>query len=446
MCSVFLKNRLFLILLCIHGLTAPLRAQYSFKHYIGSIENDYPARNIAELDGRFYFSGYYPRVFAVFSADGNIINYNTNLPFELFKVEYLIILHNDTVITFGHGGDLAMRPSYSRFTKDGDIIDTITYNQMPRQGSIVIGIADIIKKMVNSVGTGGIGSTSLISFQKIDFYGKLLHFTLVGGTEGYDRLLGMFPKKGSSDFLVFTQTELFTIDSMGVLKDRRLHRPLKNGYKKTPIEDVIQEPDSSFTSFSHTDYTFPANLSCFRHDYSGHVVKIDSIPAVLEGADIPFKFCKTKDGGYLFANWYIFKTDSLLNLQWIQHLDDDITLKKIAQASDGGYYGCGEKYFEATKLDYLIFKTLPDGRILTGNEEVKNEAPFGIKIYPNPAGEQFTIQTDEEIREVQLYNMMGQVIYSGTSKEVATDKLPYGVYVLHVVTNKNTYVQRILKK
>jgi hypothetical protein len=69
-----------------------------------------------------------------------------------------------------------------------------------------------------------------------------------------------------------------------------------------------------------------------------------------------------------------------------------------------------------------------------------------ITTHPNPAGEQFTIQTDEEIREVQLYNMMGQVIYSGTSKEVATDKLPYGVYVLHVITNKNTYVQRILKK
>jgi hypothetical protein len=135
-----------------------------------------------------------------------------------------------------------------------------------------------------------------------------------------------------------------------------------------------------------------------------------------------------------------------MKLQWINPIDDDITLKKIAQASDGGYYGCGEKYFEATKLDYFIFKTLPDGRILTGNEEVKNKAPIGIKFFPNPAGEQFTIQTDEEIREVQLYNMMGQVIYSGTSKEVATDNLPYGVYVLHVVTNKNTYVQRILKK
>jgi hypothetical protein len=436
MCSAYLKNRLVLILLYIHGLTAPLWAQYSFKLLIGSNESEYPALNIVELSGRFYFSGYYPRVFAVFSADGSIIKYNTNLPFVLFKGEYVIILHNDTVIAFGHGGDLASRPSYSRFTKNGDIIDTITYNQMPQLGSIDLGIPDTIKKVLNSVGYGGIGSTNLMSFQKIDFYGNLLHFTLVGGTEGYDRLLGMFPKKGSSDFLVFTQTELFTIDSMGVLKDRRLHRP-DIARDDEDLLDVLQESDGSFLSLSYYD-------RIYRHDTTGKIIYTDLHRFL--GYDRPVKVTKTNDGGYLFARLDLFKLDSMLNIQWIQHLDDDITLKKIAQASDGGYYGCGEKYFEATKLDYFIFKTLPDGRILTGNEEVKNKAPIGIKFFPNPAGEQFTIQTDEEIREVQLYNMMGQVIYSGTSKEVATDNLPYGVYVLHVVTNKNTYVQRILKK
>jgi hypothetical protein len=135
-----------------------------------------------------------------------------------------------------------------------------------------------------------------------------------------------------------------------------------------------------------------------------------------------------------------------MKLQWINPIDDDITLKKIAQASDGGYYGCGEKYFEATKLDYFIFKTLPDGRILTGHEEVKNKAPIGIKIFPNPADDQFAILTDEIVKEVKLFNVLGQEVYKGDTKEVSTAYLPYGVYVLHVVTNKNTYVQRILKK
>jgi hypothetical protein len=41
---------------------------------------------------------------------------------------------------------------------------------------------------------------------------------------------------------------------------------------------------------------------------------------------------------------------------------------------------------------------------------------------------------------------LGQEVYKGDTKEVSTAYLPYGVYVLHVVTNKNTYVQRILKK
>jgi hypothetical protein len=283
-----------------------------------------------------------------------------------------------------------------------------------------------------------------MSFQKIDFYGNLLHFTLVGGTEGYDRLLGMYPKKGSSDFLVFTQTELFTIDSMGVLKERRLHRPLKNGNKKTPIEDVIQEPDSTFTSFSHSDYTFPANLSCFRHDYSGHIIKIDSIPAVLEGADIPFKFCKSKDGGYLFANWYIFKTDSLLNLQWIQHLDDGIQLKKIAQAADGGYYGCGEKYFEATKLDYFIFKTLPDGRILTGNEEVKQLKPYSFDIYPNPAHSVFNIYGNIPMQGWKLMDLNGKKLLADTLREVDVTALLPGIYMLEIQHENGIYYKKII--
>jgi|GEM_PF-3311718 hypothetical protein len=69
-----------------------------------------------------------------------------------------------------------------------------------------------------------------------------------------------------------------------------------------------------------------------------------------------------------------------------------------------------------------------------------------ITTHPNPAGEQFTIQTDEIVKEVKLFNVLGQEVYKGDNKEVSTAYLPYGVYVLHVVTNKNTYVQRILKK
>jgi hypothetical protein len=94
----------------------------------------------------------------------------------------------------------------------------------------------------------------------------------------------------------------------------------------------------------------------------------------------------------------------------------------------------------------MIFKTLSDGRILTGTNELQTGAEKGVRVFPNPFANRFTIETDEQVNEVKLYNMMGQVIYTGTSKEVNTTQLPYGVYILHVVTNKNTYVQRVLKK
>jgi hypothetical protein len=442
MCSAYLKNKVLYTLALGLMMTVQLHAQSSFLKYFGGTGNDY-ARNIIELDYKLYFSSPYPRLFSVLTLDGLTLNQNWDIP-SIYELDNIIILHNDTIITFGAGGDLVSQPTFGRFTKSGMHIELKNYSFIPKGGSIFFGVINNKAPILNSVGLGGIGSTNLITFQKIDFYGNLLHFTLVGGTEGYDRLLGMFPKKGSSDFLVFTQTELFTLDSMGVLKDRRLHRPLKNGYKKTPIEDVIQEPDSSFTSFSHTDYTFPANLSCFRHDYSGHIIKIDSIPGVLVGADIPFKFCKTKDGGYLFANWYIFKTDSLLNLQWIQHLDDDITLKKIAQASDGGYYGCGEKYFEATKLDYFIFKTLPDGRILTGNEEFKQLKPHSFNVYPNPAHSVFNIYGNIPMQGWKLMDLNGKKLLAGTLSEVNVTALLPGIYMLEIHHENGIYYKKII--
>jgi hypothetical protein len=275
-----------------------------------------------------------------------------------------------------------------------------------------------------------------MSFQKIDFNGNLLHFTLVGGTEGYDRLLGMFPKKGSSDFLVFTQTELFTIDSMGVLKDRRLHRPdIKRDDEE--LLDVLQEPDGSFLSLSHYD-------RIYRHDTTGKISYTDLHRFL--GYDRPVRVTKTNDGGYLFANWDLFKLDSMLNIQWIQHLEDDITLKKIAQASDGGYYGCGEKYFEATKLDYFIFKTLPDGRILTGNEEVKNSVKSAVWVYPNPTTHKVHIGSSVAFQSVSVINVLGQQVYTGNSNEIDISHLPDGIYYFNIITQQGNFIQRVLKK
>jgi hypothetical protein len=256
----------------------------------------------------------------------------------------------------------------------------------------------------------------------------------------------MFAKRGSSDFLVFTQTELFTLDSMGFLKDRRLHRPLRNGTTKVVIEDVLQETDGTFTAFSRNDGTFSGNLSCFRHDTSGLITRIDSIPSVLEGSEIPVKFCKTSDGGYVFACDYLFKVDSLLKLKWVQHLDDDINLVKIAQAADGGFYGCGEKYFEATKLDYMIFKTLSDGRILTGNNEVHKNVTSAIQVYPNPTTNHVLLKSSLPVIRWRIFDLSGKLRDTGNHTSIDLSEWEKSVYVIEVQTTKSTTYHKMVKQ
>jgi hypothetical protein len=427
-------------------MSVRLNAQTSFIKYFGGTGNDYPAVNIVEFNNRYYFSGYYPRVLNVYSLDGIEINSNLNIPFPEYRYDNILLLNKDTLLSFGAGGDIAARPTFCRFTKDGNTIDLKSINLLPNEASIFFGVHDKNNSILNTVGAGGRGNTNLITFQKIDFQGNLLRFRLIDGTEGYDRILGMFAKRGSSDFLVFTQTELFTLDSMGFLKDRRLHRPLRNGTTKVVIEDVLQETDGTFTAFSRNDGTFSGNLSCFRHDTSGLITRIDSIPSVLEGSEIPVKFCKTSDGGYVFACDYLFKVDSLLKLKWVQHLDDDINLVKIAQAADGGFYGCGEKYFEATKLDYMIFKTLSDGRILTGNNEVHKNVTSAIQVYPNPTTNHVLLKSSLPVIRWRIFDLSGKLRDTGNHTSIDLSEWEKSVYVIEVQTTKSTTYHKMVKQ
>ena len=84
----------------------------------------------------------------------------------------------------------------------------------------------------------------------------------------------------------------------------------------------------------------------------------------------------------------------------------------------------------------------------TGIKDALNE--IDLSIFPNPTTSGFTIQTSEEIQQVQLYDILGALVYDhavfGNQLFVNTEDLAKGFFVVKVFTNNGTGIDRVLVK
>ena len=84
------------------------------------------------------------------------------------------------------------------------------------------------------------------------------------------------------------------------------------------------------------------------------------------------------------------------------------------------------------------------------NTEGVGEQSGNTVLYPNPASDKLIIEAQESIDKLEIYNLMGALVYSQndcTNKaEVAVGDLPGGVYFLRLTTSSGTQVQRFVKE
>lgn len=71
-------------------------------------------------------------------------------------------------------------------------------------------------------------------------------------------------------------------------------------------------------------------------------------------------------------------------------------------------------------------------------------------IYPNPVNDKLTVESQEAINNVKIYNLMGALVYSQkdcTNKvEIQTSNLSSGIYFIRLTTNKVTETRRFVKE
>jgi len=83
-------------------------------------------------------------------------------------------------------------------------------------------------------------------------------------------------------------------------------------------------------------------------------------------------------------------------------------------------------------------------------EGVGEQGGQALALYPNPVSDKLTIEADEALGTVEVYNLMGALVYSqkncDNKLEINTSDLPSGIYFIRLTNNKTSETRRFVKE
>jgi len=99
--------------------------------------------------------------------------------------------------------------------------------------------------------------------------------------------------------------------------------------------------------------------------------------------------------------------------------------------------------------DYRLYSTrkFDDPRVVTDLEEIRN-GEESLQIYPNPATSKLNISSLQNISSLEMWSLTGKLIYKdgldGMQKEIDVSGFDPGLYILRVVSGKETLTRKIV--
>jgi len=71
-----------------------------------------------------------------------------------------------------------------------------------------------------------------------------------------------------------------------------------------------------------------------------------------------------------------------------------------------------------------------------------------LKVYPNPFTNEVKVETNNQIKQIEIYNLVGQKIANSSNTSIIkTNHLKSGVYLIKVIDDKgNLFTEKIIKK
>jgi len=76
------------------------------------------------------------------------------------------------------------------------------------------------------------------------------------------------------------------------------------------------------------------------------------------------------------------------------------------------------------------------------------ETDTTINVYPNPTTSKITINSDFDLKSIQVYDVQGRILETliGTNKNLDISDKANGVYFLKITTNKGSKIEKVIKK
>jgi hypothetical protein len=82
----------------------------------------------------------------------------------------------------------------------------------------------------------------------------------------------------------------------------------------------------------------------------------------------------------------------------------------------------------------------------SATSSISENAMIDISIYPNPASSIITIDTDEQIETIMIYDLFGSLIQQESTASFSIEELPSGVYFANVQTSNGMARVRFVKQ
>jgi len=134
---------------------------------------------------------------------------------------------------------------------------------------------------------------------------------------------------------------------------------------------------------------------------------------------------KVHVGGTFYIGWRQFDPDRLNVGLDANVINNDKTFYSI-----DGEVSWDQSNIEGSIMINPIFSTSFD--TVLGLESQKIEDEVQIKIYPNPSSNFLNIESDIEIKKVELINIQGQKIVETNQSQLDLTDIPNGIYFLRV--------------
>lgn len=99
-------------------------------------------------------------------------------------------------------------------------------------------------------------------------------------------------------------------------------------------------------------------------------------------------------------------------------------------------------YTDQMGYGILNFGNALSSLTLSTNENTK----ANFKIYPIPAKSEVNISTTEKIKNVEVYNSLGQFLFNSNATKINVEKLVKGTYFLKIKTDKGTNIEKFIKE